>query len=75
MSHTRVIGGVYYCRYWQYEYKVLTINGAEVIVQLTKPSPLEGLQSNKIGDTRTHFTAWDWRDKIISEPKGALSGK
>lgn len=65
-----IVGAVYYNNYWGFEYKVLAVDGVKVTVQLTKPSVNSELKHNTVGDMWSHYTALDYRDRVISLPIG-----
>jgi hypothetical protein len=64
------VGGRYKCGYWQYEYTVLAIHGA----QITCRQETAGAFPEQIGRVWSHMTAWDPRhDKVISQPANRSS--
>lgn len=59
------VGGTYYCHYWNKNYQVLAI----------EPNNVFGFQIKvrwDDGSTTTHSTAWDKRDREVSNNERAI---
>ena len=66
MTDPRTIGGTYHCGYWHFDYQVLAIDGSQITVKQVGGSEVG---KHRIGDTWSHFTAWDEsRDRMAGQP-------
>lgn len=69
MKDPRVVGGRYYCSYWQYEYTVVAKDGVWITERMETPMQSNLGSPEQVGSIKRHCTAWDSRDRVISLPK------
>lgn len=65
----RLVGGRYYYHYWGDECTVVAVDRAPETLHSLWTITEQTDEEARNGTRRTHFTAWDPRDRVISQPE------